>query len=67
METKFQGTEGLCETGAFGLHLMESYFSKGYHLFTDNSYKPASLAEYMWNSKTHITGTLKGDRKSNPK
>ena len=46
---------------------MESYFDKGYHLFTDNSYNYLSLTEYMSKRKTYITGTLRGDRKRNPK
>ena len=65
--TKFQDAEGLGQTGAVVLHLMQSYFDKGYHLFTDNWYNSVSLTEYLLQRKTYITGTLRRDRKRNPK
>ena len=65
--TKFQDTENLGQTGAMVLHLMSSCFDKGYHLFADNWYNSVSLTEYMSGRKTYITGTLRGDRKRNPK
>ena len=65
--TKFQDTENLGQTGAIVLHLMSLYFDKGYCLFTNNWYNSISLTEYMSRRKTYITGTLRGDRKRNPK
>ena len=64
--TKFQDAEGLGQTGAVVLHLMQSYFDKGYHLFIDNWYNSVSLTEYFSQRKTYITGTLRRDRKRNP-
>ena len=66
-DTIFQDTENLGQTGAIVLHLMSSYFDKGYHLFADNWYNSVSLTEYMSRRKTYITGPLRGDRKQNPK
>lgn len=49
------------------LHLMESYLDKGYVVFTDNFYNSVSLTHMMTSRKTYICGTLRANRKKNPK
>ena len=46
---------------------MTPFLSKGYHVFTNNYYNFVSLAEYLSDHGTYITGTLRKDRKRNPK
>ena len=46
---------------------MAPFLNKGYHVFTDNYYNSVSLIEYLSNDGTYITGTLRKDRKRNPK
>ena len=53
--------------GAAVLHLMELYFYKGYHLFTDKWYNSISLTEYRSNRKKCFTGTFRTDGKRNPR
>lgn len=47
--------------------LMQPYLDKGHHLFMDNFYNSVTLSNYLLSKKTHITGTLRADRKYNPK
>ena len=46
---------------------MTPFLNKGYYVFTDNYYNSVSLTEYLSNHGTYITGTLRKDRKRNPK
>lgn len=46
--------------------LMEPYLNKGHNLFMDNFYNSVTLSTYLLSSKTHVTGTLRKDRKYNP-
>ena len=46
---------------------MTPYLDKGCHVFTDNYYNSVSLTEYLSRHSTYITGTLRVDRKCNPK
>ena len=46
---------------------MSEFLNKGYHLFTDNWYNSVSLTEFLSQKKTYVTGTLRADRKRNPK
>ena len=57
----------LGQTGAIVLHLMENLLGKGYELYTDNFYNSFELAKHMLTENTYICGTLRNDRKSNPK
>ena len=57
----------LGQTGAIVLDLMEKFLGKGYHLYTDSFYNSFELTKHMINQKTYICGTLRTDRKSNPK
>lgn len=47
--------------------LMKDYVEKGYWLFMDNFYNSVKLAEDLIKHKTYITGTLRENRKGNPK
>ncbi|XP_047144699.1 piggyBac transposable element-derived protein 4-like [Hydra vulgaris] len=57
----------LGQTGAIVLDLMEKFLEKGYHLYTDNFYNSFVLTKPMISQNTYICGTLRTDRKSNPK
>ncbi|XP_055371844.1 LOW QUALITY PROTEIN: piggyBac transposable element-derived protein 4-like [Condylostylus longicornis] len=49
------------------MRLMESYLSEGLSLFMDNYYNSVGLANRLLSFKTHTTGTLRTNRKMNPK
>ena len=63
----FNDENNLGQTAATVLKLMTPYLDKGYHVFTDNYYNSVSLTEYLSRHSTYITGTLRADRKRNPK
>ena len=46
---------------------MTPFLNKGNHVFTDNYCNSVSLTEYLSNYGTYVTGTLRKDRKRNPK
>lgn len=47
--------------------LMKNYLDQGYWLYMDNFYNSVKLAEDMIKRKTYVTGTLRENRKGNPK
>ncbi len=47
--------------------LMNPYLNKGHNLFMDNYYNSFRLSTYLLSKKTHVTGTLRANRKNNPK
>ncbi|KAL4083015.1 hypothetical protein QTP88_028345 [Uroleucon formosanum] len=47
--------------------LMQNYYDKGYSLFMDNYYNSVKLAHQLLQRKTYCTGTLRSNRKDNPK
>ncbi|KAG5880822.1 hypothetical protein JTB14_019466 [Gonioctena quinquepunctata] len=47
--------------------LMQPYLMKGHTLFMDNYYNSVTLSEKLLNSRTHSVGTLRSNRKRNPK
>ena len=49
------------------MKLMKPYLDKGHGLYMDNFYNSVGLSELLHNRKTHIIGTLKTNRKDNPK
>ena len=49
------------------LRLMEPYLDQGRCLYTDNWYTTVPLAELLLKRKTHLTGTVRANRKGNPK
>lgn len=63
----FNDENNLGQTAAIVLKLMQPYLHKGYHVFTDNYYNSVALTEFLSSKGTYITGTLRKDRKGNPK
>ena len=57
----------LGRTGAIVLKLMEDFLGKGYTVFDDNYYNSVKLTNFMSKKQTYICGTLRSDRKGNPK
>ncbi|CAG4948692.1 unnamed protein product [Parnassius apollo] len=49
------------------LKLMRQCILCGHHLFMDNDYKSVSLSQKLLELRTHTTGTLRTNRKDNPK
>lgn len=49
------------------MKLMQPYVNKGYHLFMDNYYNSITLANRLLQNQTHVTGTLRSNRRGNPK
>ncbi|XP_065370768.1 piggyBac transposable element-derived protein 4-like [Calliphora vicina] len=49
------------------LKLMDSFLNRGHHLFMDNYYNSVKLSQTLLHYKTHTTGTLRFNRKPNPK
>ncbi|XP_036319946.1 piggyBac transposable element-derived protein 4-like [Rhagoletis pomonella] len=47
--------------------LMAPYLNKGHHLIMDNFYNSVELSKDLLSYKTHVTGTLRVNRKGNPK
>ena len=57
----------LWQTAAYVLHLMNDYLDKGHAVYVDNFYNSVGLAKYLSTRSTYITGTLRSNRKNNPK
>ena len=57
----------LGQTVAVMLKLMNPFLNKGYHVFTDNDHNSVALTEFLSKPGTYLTGTLRKDRKGNPK
>lgn len=49
------------------MHLMREKMERGHSLFMDNFYNSVDLAIDLLEKKTYTTGTLRADRKRNPK
>lgn len=49
------------------LYLMNEYINAGHHLFIDNFYSSVDLVADLYNKSTFCTGTLRNNRKNNPK
>ncbi|XP_053613881.1 piggyBac transposable element-derived protein 4-like [Plodia interpunctella] len=49
------------------MQLMGPYLLKGHHLFMDNYYNSVNLSQRLLDLKTHTNGTLRVNRKDNPK
>lgn len=58
--------EDVSKIEALVLRLMGPYLNKGYHLFMDNYYNSIKLANRLLSWKTHVTGTLRSNRRGNP-
>ena len=57
----------LGQAGAAVLDLMEQFLDQVYCLYTDNYYNSFDLSKHLIKKKTNNCGTLRSDRKSNPK
>ncbi|KAJ2954434.1 hypothetical protein O0L34_g2704 [Tuta absoluta] len=49
------------------MDLLQGYLDQGYKLFTDNFYNSVLLAKLLTERSTYICGTLRKNRKGNPK
>ncbi|KAJ6639382.1 PiggyBac transposable element-derived protein 4, partial [Pseudolycoriella hygida] len=47
--------------------LIKPYLNQGHNLFMDNFYNSFNLSTYLLSKQTHVTGTLRSNRKHNPK
>ena len=63
----FNDEHNLGQTATVVLKLMNPFLNKGYHVFTDNYYNSVALTEFLSKQGTYLTGTLRKDRKGNPK
>ena len=63
----FNDEHNLGQTAAVVLKLMNPFLNKGYHVFTDNYYNSVALTEFLSKQGMYLTGTLRKDRKGNPK
>ena len=50
-------------TERIAVTLMQKYLGKGHHLYVDNYYTSVSLAKYLLQNETYITGTIRDHRK----
>lgn len=60
-------THNVGHTADVVLHLLEDYLDKGYALYMDNFYNSVSLTKLLYTRKTYVCGTLRSNRKGNPK
>uniref|UniRef100_A0A1B6F8W5 PiggyBac transposable element-derived protein domain-containing protein n=1 Tax=Cuerna arida TaxID=1464854 RepID=A0A1B6F8W5_9HEMI len=58
---------GKGHAGNVVLHLMRDFLNKGHSLYMDNFYNSVTLASKFLANKTYCTGTLRVDRKFNPR
>ena len=45
---------------------MQKYLGKGHHLYVDNYYTSIALAEHLLQNDSHVTGTIRENRKQFP-
>lgn len=64
---KDDSTEKGKKTEKTVLKLMKPYILKGHELFMDNYYNSYGLSQKLLDLKTHTNGTLRTNRKENPK
>lgn len=55
------------QSGAIVMKLLDGFLDKGHVVFTDNYYNSVGLVKRLTNRSTYICGTLRFDRKENPK
>ena len=58
--------EGSLVTERLPVTLMQNYLKHGHHLSIDNYYTSISLAKYLLEKGTHVTGTIRENRKQFP-
>ena len=66
-QRKSDNIQETSKTSSLVLRLIQPYLSKGHHLFMDNFYNSIELSKELLKHKTHTTGTLRSNRKGNPK
>lgn len=59
--------ESESKTEKLVMKLMRPYLLRGHHIFMDNYYNSFTLSQKLLDLKTHSTGTLRANRKGNPK
>ncbi|KAF9806460.1 hypothetical protein SFRURICE_001255 [Spodoptera frugiperda] len=59
--------KGINKTEKLVLNLMQPYLYLGHELYMDNYYNSVALSDKLLSCMTHTTGTLRKDRKDNPK
>nr|CAI5821426.1 unnamed protein product [Callosobruchus analis] len=57
----------MTKTTALVLRLLKPYLMKGHDVFMDNYYNSVELSEKLLNLRTHSNGTLRSNRRGNPK
>ena len=58
----YDDPNGLGQTAAIVLHMMDGCFDKGYSLYTGNYHNSVPLTEMLTTRSTYISGTLRNDR-----
>lgn len=58
---------GLSKIETLVTSLLEPYLDRGHHIFMDNFYNSVGLSKKLLRRKTHTTGTLRANRRNNPK
>ena len=61
-----ENDENMTTIESLVMRLMQSYLNKGHHLFMDNYYNSLPLSNKLLSKKTHVTGTLRANRKGLP-
>ncbi|XP_056645839.1 piggyBac transposable element-derived protein 4-like [Diorhabda sublineata] len=61
-----ENDENMTTIESLVMRLMQSYLNKGHHLFMDNYYNSLPLSNKLLSKKTHVTGTLRVNRKGLP-
>ncbi|KAJ8960116.1 hypothetical protein NQ314_006097 [Rhamnusium bicolor] len=64
---KSKEAKGLSKLKTLVFSLMEPYLDRGHHIIMDNFYNSVGLSKKLLKRKTHTTGTLRSDRRNNPK
>lgn len=55
------------KTNDLVMQLMQPYIGNGHYLFMDNYYNSVGLSNLLLSNRTHTVGTLRSNRKGNPK
>ena len=64
---RFTYEHNLGQTASIVLHLMKDFLNKGYCVYADNYYNSVQLTRKLSVYSTYICGTLRFDRKEDPK
>lgn len=64
---KGESDDSTKKTEQIVMKLLKPYLMKGYHVFMDNFYNDVELSQKLLNLRTHTNGTLRKNRKTNPR